>query len=321
MKTILKLKVGSWLYGLHNEKSDTDYYSVYMQSNDELMSFTNLQVDEYDLGEKVVDGNNVATVDSVDHKAMSLRKFLDCLLHSTPNSVEILFSGEESIIETSDVFKEIVENKHLFISNKVFTSYDAYIKSQAERMNKHYRLLTTRRTALKLIDLQKENITVKELYLKHKELFDREGSLEIVIREGGKEFMSSNMVRKQFYPTVKISEFKSIIEKIMESSSNRKILIDTYGYDTKSMYNVLRLQTNFIELLSFGKIILPIVNNRDIILAVKEGRKTFEEAVEHMNEWQKEIDRLSLKSELRLVEPKRKEVNDFLIYLQKKYGE
>lgn len=77
--------------------------------------------------------------------------------------------------------------------------------------------------------------------------------------------------------------------KITEEVKNSKIgdkrsqLIFTYGYDTKSASNVIRLYTQAIQLLDYGCLSFPIFNHKEL-LSYKLGEHSLENFEKHAEE-------------------------------------
>jgi predicted nucleotidyltransferase len=106
--------VGSQSYGLATETSDTDYKSVYLQSNDDILS-----------------NNYLPQVDiNKDDVAYELRRFLELLSVGNPNVLELLYLPERCIIETSPEFEFIRKHRFEFLSKNCYNTFSGYAKTQ-----------------------------------------------------------------------------------------------------------------------------------------------------------------------------------------------
>lgn len=108
--------VGSKSYGLDLPSSDTDIKGVYVASVDEFYGF------EYD--EQVNNASNDITY-------YEIGKFLNLLTRSNPTVLEMLFTSEEHILKTSDLFKLIDPAR--FLSKKCKDSFAGYAIMQIKK--------------------------------------------------------------------------------------------------------------------------------------------------------------------------------------------
>lgn len=91
---------------------------------------------------------------------------------------------------------------------------------------------------------------------------------------------------------------------------SRPELVEKYGYDIKFAMHALRLALQGIEYLTEGKISLPM-RTSDLLRcrAVREGRLTFSEALEHIQQAEEHLRELVEQFDR---EPNRKLINEFL---------
>lgn len=113
-KIIFKALVGSHSHGTNTKDSDEDYSGVYIQNNDEILSYG---YEEY------VQVNK-------DEKYFEVKRFLDLLMVANPAALELLFTPENCVLETSAEFKLIYENRHKFLTKKCYNTFVGYSKTQ-----------------------------------------------------------------------------------------------------------------------------------------------------------------------------------------------
>jgi predicted nucleotidyltransferase len=95
--------------------------------------------------------------------------------------------------------------------------------------------------------------------------------------------------------------------------TNRPELIAEYGFDTKFAYHMVRLGLQGVEMLTTGKVTLPIPpGERQWLRELRSGGHTMEEAVEYATALEAQLKRLRETSKLR-DEPDRAWANKFLI--------
>jgi hypothetical protein len=73
---------------------------------------------------------------------------------------------------------------------------------------------------------------------------------------------------------------------------NRPELVDAHGYDTKYAMHVLRLGLQGVELMTTGRLTLPMKEpDRSRVLAARLGQKTYDEVVEEITEVERALER------------------------------
>lgn len=117
-KIIFKCITGSFAHGTYIEgKSDIDYKSIYVQDSDEILSMGYIPQ---------IDNNK-------DDVMWEVQKFIELLIVGNPSSLEILFSPDDCIVQTSPEFELIRNNRHKFLSKKCAISFGNYGASQIKK--------------------------------------------------------------------------------------------------------------------------------------------------------------------------------------------
>lgn len=111
----------------------------------------------------------------------------------------------------------------------------------------------------------------------------------------------------------------SQIQKLKNKNSNgtgRQDLIEKYGYDTKFFMHSVRLLTSAIEILETGDF-CTFRPNRQLLLDCRNGKYTFDEAMEMIEMYENQLKVASEKSTLPKT-PDYKKINELLIEINKK---
>lgn len=116
-KLIFKTIVGSQSYGTNISTSDIDIKGVYMQSIDDLITFN--YKEQYEV--------------SKDECYFEIRRFLQLLQTANPTALELLFSPDDCILETSEEFKLIVKHRDKFLTKKCRDSFGGYAVAQIKK--------------------------------------------------------------------------------------------------------------------------------------------------------------------------------------------
>ena len=111
---------GSYAYGTNNEGSDVDIRGCALNSPTEILTGK-------DWG--------TFTNDETDTVIHSFNKLISLLTNVNPNTIEMLGCKPEHYFVLSDAGKLLIENKHLFLSQKCVSSFGGYANQQLWRLN------------------------------------------------------------------------------------------------------------------------------------------------------------------------------------------
>lgn len=116
-KLLFKAIVGSQSYGTSTPTSDIDYKGVYIQDRNDILGF------KYKEQITVTD----------DEVYYEVRRFIELLRTANPTMLELLYSPEECIIETSPQFQLIRDNRDKFLTKKCLKSFGGYAVAQIKK--------------------------------------------------------------------------------------------------------------------------------------------------------------------------------------------
>ena len=111
---------GSHLYGTATPESDLDIRGVFMDTERMLLGFDKKET--------------IVCSEPADISLYSFRKFIQLGLKSNPSVLEILYAPKEKILFTSDVGQELIQNRDLFLSQKVYWALNGAIQSDTKRV-------------------------------------------------------------------------------------------------------------------------------------------------------------------------------------------
>lgn len=117
MNTIFKAIVGSQAYGTSTPTSDVDYKGVYVQDVNEILTFAYREQ---------VDVNK-------DECHYEVRRFLQLLKSANPTMLELLYSPEDCIIQTTKQFQLIVEQRDKFLTKRCLNAFGGYAVMQIKK--------------------------------------------------------------------------------------------------------------------------------------------------------------------------------------------
>ena len=116
-KLIFKAIVGSQAYGTSIPTSDIDYKGIYIQHPDSILSFK--------YNEQIENGK--------DECYYEIRRFLQLAQSANPTILEMLFSDDKCIVNTSAEFEILRKHRHKFLTKKCRDSFGGYAIAQIKK--------------------------------------------------------------------------------------------------------------------------------------------------------------------------------------------
>jgi len=147
--SLLEMKIGSRMYGLHTVDSDYDYAGIYLPSLDDVLA--NRVVDVVDLSTNTETKNGPA---DIDRKFFSLRKFIELCKKGDTNALDMLHADDSMIIHHSATFETIRKHKEKCYT-KNMSSMVGYLRSQANKYGVKGSRLAAVNKALKMCEAVK----------------------------------------------------------------------------------------------------------------------------------------------------------------------
>jgi len=284
---ILKVRVGSHLFGTSTSESDEDYLGIFMPPEETVFGFQ--RCEEVDLGVKVKDDTGRNTKDAVDFKAHDYRKFIRLVVENNPNLLHALFVNEENILfEDKDGFA----HRLLSIRDKIpykgaFYRFIRYADSQLHKMRIkpiNYKALEE---GLAILDKFHDHKVMADLVQTMEESPFRDDGRGKCIRLGDLSIERGTFVKKA----------RKMVRHRLNNATNRATLFTRYGYDLKFASNLIHLLMSGRELMETGTITFPLSYAQDI-LEVKQGKYTIDEVLEWAEQLKKDAQAAHEKTKL-----------------------
>ena len=257
MKTIFKSIHGSKLYGTDHAGSDTDYKIVYAKS----------------LSELITDAPDCYREQTpYDTECFSLKKFALLLGQQQTNAIEMLFTPDEFIIETSPAWEELRANKHRLVSKNIMP-FVGYAKQQARVYSEKgaslnmlkalfddlkrwqaYHVVDESTKAFEYTDGNYASIALDKLCDQYPEMISRGEKTN----NAGDTVDYYQILDKQFECLVSFYEWTARVELMIARYGERaKAAAKDGAFDRKAMYHAVRIIDEAIELLDTGELIFP----------------------------------------------------------------
>jgi len=117
MKTIVKIRSGSWMFGTNTETSDEDTIEIYKCRNDDLLGLNYKEHDDL----------------NKDYRRYELGKFIRLLINGNPNMLEVLYAPEDCILESTYEWKYLQSFRHIFLTKKIYDTFVGYAHTQIKK--------------------------------------------------------------------------------------------------------------------------------------------------------------------------------------------
>lgn len=157
---IMLTVTGSRMYGNATEKSDWDYRGIYIESLEnklgikdsiEQLGGANKQGITYELDKsgnkiyniqgreiyEILKANGLNLNETDDIELYELNRFTKLALDNNPNILDLLCHNTKNSIYLNEIGKELLDNKDLFLSQKLRHTFSGYALSQLKRIKSH----------------------------------------------------------------------------------------------------------------------------------------------------------------------------------------
>ena len=295
---------GSHAYGTNVETSDVDIRGCALNSKEEVLTNKNF--------EQFV---NEAT----DTTIYSFNKLINLLTNVNPNTIELLGCKTEHYLYLSPIGKELLDNRHLFLSKRCVHSFGGYANAQLRRLdNKAARLVSQSEQEIhSLKSIENASYTFKNEYFS----FD-DDAIKLYIDKSAQEeydteiFMDINL---KHYPLRDYKGMWSVMNNIVKEYSKigkRNANAIEHNKLAKHMMHLVRLYLMCLDILNTGEIITYREKDHDFLMDIRNGkylddnRQPIAEFFDIIDELEARLDAAKLTTDLP-DNPDYKKINEF----------
>jgi len=129
---ILKVMVGSKLYGTDTKESDADYVGVFIPNKEYVMGLKTCEQVEFRTNPS--DSGHRNTKSDIDMTLYSLPKFIKLCAENNPNILEVLFVDDKHKIFCNNYGQKLLNAFPLFVSKKAKHRFLGYVHSQRMKL-------------------------------------------------------------------------------------------------------------------------------------------------------------------------------------------
>lgn len=274
MKILMKAMAGSHLFGTNTEKSDKDFKGVYLPTLQNCILG--------DVTHSVHDSTNSAvgvrnTSVDVDTEFYSVQKFFKMLEEGQTVALELLFTPDSHIIETSKEWEWIRSHKDQLIHRNI-KAFIGYARQQADK----YGLIGSKLNEIDQMIVVLDKFPAYETIKVHKDAIGyimptNHCKFEAVVNKGLEyEYLVIN--GKKFDIRTSVSDVRNRLIDMSQAYGDRaRQAANNENVDWKAISHAVRVCHQGIELLQTHKITLPLPNAPEI-LKVKNAELTFKES-------------------------------------------
>lgn len=302
---------GSYAYGMNSTNSDIDIRGIAINSKEEILLNKDF--------EQVIDSNT-------DTVIYSFNKILELLSKMNPNTCEILGLEDWQYLYLSDIGKELLENKKMFLSKICIQSFGGYSQAQMRRLqNKAARLVgQAQNEAYILKSINNAKYDFKNRYYPHDDS-DVKLYIDKAVQEGydSEIFMDVNL---QHYPlrdwAGMWNEMKAIVSSYNKigKRNEKAVSHDKLG---KHCAHLIRLYMMCIDILEKEEIVTYRTDEHDLLMSIRNGeyldenRQPTTEFYDLLNEYEKRFEYAKANTSLPDV-PDYKRINEFKMYVNER---
>ena len=251
---------GSHAYGTNLETSDVDIRGCALNAKDEILTNKNF--------EQFVNEDTDTTI-------YSFNKLIHLLTNVNPNTIEMLGCKPEHYLYLSPIGKELLANRHLFLSKKCIHSFGGYANAQLRRLdNKAARLVS---------QTEQENHILKSIENAYYSFKDRfftfdEDAIKLYIDKSEQEEFDSEIfmdINLKHYPLRDYksmwSEMNNIVKEYGKTGRRNTNAIE-HGKLAKHMMHLVRLYLMCFDILNEGEIITYREKDHDFLMDIRAGK-------------------------------------------------
>lgn len=251
---------GSYAYGTNTDTSDVDIRGCALNSKEEILTNKNF--------EQLVNEETDTTI-------YSFNKLISLLINCNPNTIEILGCKPEHYFYLSTIGKELIDNRHLFLSKKCIYSFGGYANQQLWRLsNKSARLVSQEEQERHILSsIQSAATTFKNKFA----LYD-DDSIRLYIDKSEREEYDSEIfmdINLKHYPLRDYKgmwgEMNNIVKDYAKIGKRNSHAIER-GKLSKHMMHLIRLYLMCLDILENGEIVTYREKDHDFLMEIRNGK-------------------------------------------------
>lgn len=250
---------GSHAYGTNIETSDVDVRGCALNSPSDLLGLTNF--------EQLVDNATDTTV-------YSFRKLISLLTSCNPNTIEMLGCRPDHYFMLTDIGREMIANRKMFLSQRAIDSFGGYATQQLRRLENALardRLTQERKEEHILKSMQRSIKSFEDKYTSFEN-----GSLLLYTADSEREELDKEIFADIHIDKFPAREFNAVMNELTniigtyEKLNHRNNKKDD-GHLNKHAMHLIRLYLMCLDILEKEDIITYREADREMLLSIRNG--------------------------------------------------
>jgi len=262
MKTIVKMKFGSHLYGTDTPESDTDYKGIVLPSKGDCV------LNNIPKSINTTTGQNCSknTKDDVDEEYYSLQYFMKLAAKGEMIVIDMLHAPENMLLESNGVWRALQANRSKFYT-KNLAGYMGYIKKQTAKYGVKGSRLAAMSKVSEVLSEFDDNTVMREVWNK----LPINDYCTYVLGGKSNEIPMYEVCGKKFGDTIKVGYIRGIVNQMYSRYGERALLAEkNEGIDWKAISHAFRASEQLIEIYKTGDLKYPL-KSADVITKMKTG--------------------------------------------------
>lgn len=300
MLTIVKMKFGSHLYGTTTPSSDVDFKAVHLPGSSDIILGRAANSIRSGISNPEGVRNQPGAVDT---ESYSLQWFMKLASDGQTGPLDMLFAPDSAILEKTYIWDEVVQNRNRLLSSKS-AAFLGYCREQSNK----YGLKGSRMASVKTVsdllfnksvDLGGFRRVYEIGYDELNKLCDENTKIiEQVVNPRGDvgTFLECCGRKASFNQTIH-SAWKIFFNLYKEYGDRAAKAKDNEGIDWKALSHSVRVGQEALELLTTGKITLPLPD-ADHIRKIKLGEISYTVVESQITDLMRRVEAASLVSVL-----------------------
>lgn len=252
---------GSHAYGTETMDSDLDVRGIALNSKYDILGLNNGF-------EQIVDRSTDTTI-------YSFNKMIKLLTKCNPNTIEILGLKQEHYLYLSAIGRELIDNKHLFLSKRAAFTFGSYADSQLRRLdNKSSRLVSQSQQEVHILNSVKNaSVTFKEKYFSYDD-----DAIKLYIDKSDRDEYDTEIfmdIHLTHYPLRDYksmwSDMNTVVKEYSKLGKRNQNAIE-HNKLAKHMMHLVRLYLMCFDILNDGEIITCREKDHDFLMEIRNGK-------------------------------------------------
>lgn len=303
MRTLVRMKFGSHLYGTDTPQSDLDFKSLFIPESRDIL----LQRVKHTVATKRSKSDGEKNyAGEVDEEAYALHRYMQLIAEGQTVSLDMLFAHDGVIISRSGCWDTITANRHRLLTKKS-AAFVGYCRTQANKYGIRGSRVAAARAAGAMFGAAVERLgttTKVEEIAPELERFVAENEhsalvpLSAVGRGDARVVMHFECCNKKVPYTVTLKMARELFSRVYAEYGDRARKAETnVGIDWKALSHAVRVAREAMELLTTGMITFPLPYAAHI-LKVKTGALAYDAVAAEIEELLESVEAASLTSTL-----------------------